>query len=285
MTSSNHSSTDSDPLSGSTGADDRFVDSVFDPAAAAAGGTGPASAVPPQGADGTGPDDVERDPVEDLDSVADELAAAARAYAPVQLEPGSAASVPTRSPDELTAELAKRVGLDLDAGRTTAELPPAAGGPIPTAGPGSGQAPGPGSGPGSGPGHDVPISALGDAPDPPALPTPPLPPPAVVNQTPAAATEAAAVEPPRQSAAPIEPEWHPVDQVAVRKLGGFNFLSVGQWTTLPRDEKARLIKGNLVQFLYEGDPVGVRPALLWFKRLSQADEAGPDDPPTRPARR
>jgi len=93
-----------------------------------------------------------------------------------------------------------------------------------------------------------------------------------------------APEPP--AAPPVEREddakaGHPVDQIAVRKLGGFNFLSIGQWSTLPRDERARLLKGGLVMFLFEGEEVPVRPALLWLQQIARSESTGPDDPPTR----
>lgn len=66
----------------------------------------------------------------------------------------------------------------------------------------------------------------------------------------------------------------PVDQVAVRKLGGFNFLSVAQWAVLPRDEKARLIKSESVIFLNEGENVPLRSALMFFKGLNTDPEDG-----------
>ena len=64
------------------------------------------------------------------------------------------------------------------------------------------------------------------------------------------------------------PAGDPVDQIAVRKLGGFNFMSIPQWMMLPRDEKARLIKGELVTFMYEGEEVSLRAALLYLKSLN-----------------
>ncbi len=68
----------------------------------------------------------------------------------------------------------------------------------------------------------------------------------------------------------------PVDQVAIRKLGGFNFLSVAQWAALPRDEQARLIKSDAVAFLYEGEPVPLRAALLYIRSLNQDVDPGFD---------
>lgn len=65
------------------------------------------------------------------------------------------------------------------------------------------------------------------------------------------------------------PAGDPVDQIAVRKLGGFNFLSIPQWMALPRDEKARLIKGELVTFMYEGEEVSLRAALLFLQSLNR----------------
>lgn len=69
-------------------------------------------------------------------------------------------------------------------------------------------------------------------------------------------------------------EPRPVDQVAIRKLGGFNFISPTQWSVLSREERARLIKGDLVIFLYEGERVPTKPALLYFRSLTRAQSAG-----------
>ncbi len=72
--------------------------------------------------------------------------------------------------------------------------------------------------------------------------------------------------------------------VAVRKLGGFNFLSIGRWSGLPRDQRARLLKGGRVLFLMEGEEVPARPALLWLQYLARAEaeevEEG-EEPSTR----
>ncbi len=73
------------------------------------------------------------------------------------------------------------------------------------------------------------------------------------------------------------PVGDPVDQIAVRKLGGFNFLSIPQWMALPRDEKARLIKGELVTFMYEGEEVSLRAALLFLQSLNRDDGDRPND--------
>ncbi len=67
------------------------------------------------------------------------------------------------------------------------------------------------------------------------------------------------------------PVGDPVDQIAVRKLGGFNFLSIPQWMAMPKDEKARLIKGELVTFMYEGEEVSLRAALLYLQSLNRDD--------------
>ncbi len=64
-------------------------------------------------------------------------------------------------------------------------------------------------------------------------------------------------------------ESRPVDQIAVRKLGGFNFITPMQWVELPREERARLIKGELVTFLNQGEPVPTRSALLFLRALAQ----------------
>jgi hypothetical protein len=108
-------------------------------------------------------------------------------------------------------------------------------------------------------------------PTPPVEPAPLVPPPAEQPPAPTVGSES-------QDA---DPQTHPVDQIAVRKLGGFNFLSVGQWSALPRDERARLVKGGLAMFLFEGEEVDVRPALLWLKQLARSEADDPNDPTVR----
>lgn len=56
-----------------------------------------------------------------------------------------------------------------------------------------------------------------------------------------------------------------VDQVAVRKLGGFNFLTVAQWSAMSRDDRLRLIKAGSVVFLNQGREVPLKPALRYIQ--------------------
>lgn len=56
-----------------------------------------------------------------------------------------------------------------------------------------------------------------------------------------------------------------VDQIALRKLGGFNFIEPKDWFEMPSSEQAELIKGGRVEFLYQGDHVPVRKALEWLQ--------------------
>ncbi len=108
---------------------------------------------------------------------------------------------------------------------------------------------------------------------------PPSSPP--IERAPLAPEPPVAPVPPRAEPEDEAKAVHPVDQIAVRKLGGFNFLSIGQWSALPRDERARLLKGGLVMFLSEGEEVPVRPALLWLQQIARSEAVGPDDPPVR----
>ncbi len=71
-----------------------------------------------------------------------------------------------------------------------------------------------------------------------------------------------------------------VDQVALRKLGGFNFITPLQWIAIERDERMRLIKSEAVVFLSEGDEVPLRSALQYLKDLSDGLPQGP--PPQAP---
>ena len=60
---------------------------------------------------------------------------------------------------------------------------------------------------------------------------------------------------------PPEERLAEVDQVAIRKLGGFNFLEPAQWQSLSRDERMKLIKSGSVSFLSQGEEVPLREAL------------------------
>lgn len=64
-----------------------------------------------------------------------------------------------------------------------------------------------------------------------------------------------------------------VDQVAIRKLGGFNFLDVNQWAALSRDDRMKLIKAGAVLFLFQGEEVPIKPALLYFKLIGEQTAA------------
>lgn len=166
------------------------------------------------------------------------------------------------------------------------------------AGPGQ-HAPGPdGSSPAVGAGEPVGPTTGSTEPTPPVEPVGPAgaghlsPGPGPADRPPSSpAVEQAPLVPPPAEEPPApavasdgqgaDQQTHPVDQIAVRKLGGFNFLSVGQWSALPRDERARLVKGGLAMFLFEGEEVDVRPALLWLKQLARSEADDPNDPTVR----
>ncbi|MEM9615614.1 MAG: hypothetical protein AAF962_19655 [Actinomycetota bacterium] len=65
-------------------------------------------------------------------------------------------------------------------------------------------------------------------------------------------------------------EAHPVDKIAVRKLGGFNLITPEQWGAISAADRKELIKTNMVTFLYEGEEVPLKPALLGIRRQLQA---------------
>ncbi len=70
---------------------------------------------------------------------------------------------------------------------------------------------------------------------------------------------------------PEEPIYR-VDQVAIRKLGGFNFLQVEQWLEMPKDDRMRLIKSGVVTFLNDGQETPLRPALEYLQSLNPPAE-------------
>lgn len=85
---------------------------------------------------------------------------------------------------------------------------------------------------------------------------------------------------------------HPVDQIAIRKLGGFNLILPEEWSGMGSDDRRDLIKGGLVTFLFEGVEVPLKAALLGLKRqqelraqANQTDRSrmGSTQPAPRPA--
>lgn len=85
---------------------------------------------------------------------------------------------------------------------------------------------------------------------------------------------------------PSEPEpansrLQHVDQVAIRKVGGFNFLSTQQWLEVDRERRMGWIKADRVVFLSQGAEVPLRSALLYLKALGQ-QATGPADEDLRP---
>ena len=67
-----------------------------------------------------------------------------------------------------------------------------------------------------------------------------------------------------------ESEAHPGDSIALRKLGGFNLISLEQWAEIDAGERKELIRSGMVTFLYEGEEVPLKAALLGIRRQLQA---------------
>ena len=63
-------------------------------------------------------------------------------------------------------------------------------------------------------------------------------------------------------------EMHMVDRVAVRKLGGFNFLSPEQWNAMSARARKKAIDDQTATFMCDGEPVPLRSALLYLKWLA-----------------
>ena len=64
---------------------------------------------------------------------------------------------------------------------------------------------------------------------------------------------------------------HPVDQIAIRKRNGYNFITPAQWIATDRQTRAELIRSDQVLFLHQGEQVAVRAALLWLRADGGAD--------------
>lgn len=73
--------------------------------------------------------------------------------------------------------------------------------------------------------------------------------------------------PPRQR--PLDDEPHPVDQIAIRKLGGFNVITPDRWRELDRDHRLALLRDGLVTFLHQGEDVPAKAALLWLRSTTR----------------
>jgi hypothetical protein len=85
---------------------------------------------------------------------------------------------------------------------------------------------------------------------------------------------------PLPAASRIPPELPPedrlpdVDQVAIRKLGGFNFLEPEQWQSIDRNERMQMIKAGTVTFLSQGEDVPLRDALQSLQEAFGESRAG-----------
>ncbi len=64
-----------------------------------------------------------------------------------------------------------------------------------------------------------------------------------------------------------------IDQIAIRKLGGFNFLQPEQWSAMSRDDRMRLIKSGVVTFLSNGEDIPLREALQALQAASERSRA------------
>lgn len=76
----------------------------------------------------------------------------------------------------------------------------------------------------------------------------------------------------REPAVPAEDVPQEVDQIAIRKLGGFNFVDVNQWAAMSRGERMKLIKNGSVVFLFQGREVALKPALLYIQAVTERAE-------------
>ncbi len=69
----------------------------------------------------------------------------------------------------------------------------------------------------------------------------------------------------------FEEPLQPIDQIAIRKLGGFNFLTIRQWEELTSEMQMRRIQREEVVFLSRGQEVPVREALSYLKSLRNTE--------------
>ncbi|MEL7158912.1 MAG: hypothetical protein AAFN30_20285 [Actinomycetota bacterium] len=59
--------------------------------------------------------------------------------------------------------------------------------------------------------------------------------------------------------------------MAIRKLGGFNLITPEQWSAMSTDSRRKLIKAGVVNFLFEGDEVPLKAALLGLRRQQELE--------------
>lgn len=77
----------------------------------------------------------------------------------------------------------------------------------------------------------------------------------------------------REPEVPVDDVPQEIDQIAVRKLGGFNFIDIPQWSAMSRGERMKLIKNGSVVFLFQGREVPLKPALLYIQAYTEQAEA------------
>ncbi|MEM7274604.1 MAG: hypothetical protein AAF547_16070 [Actinomycetota bacterium] len=60
-----------------------------------------------------------------------------------------------------------------------------------------------------------------------------------------------------------------VDRIAIRKIGGFNFLTPEQWNAMSSKARRKAVEDQSVSFLCDGEAVPLRPALEYLKWVSE----------------
>jgi len=61
-------------------------------------------------------------------------------------------------------------------------------------------------------------------------------------------------------------DLRPIDQIAIRRTGGFVFVDLQGWIGMLRSEQSDLLKEQRVTFLSDGEKVPVRNALRWIQQ-------------------
>ena len=64
-------------------------------------------------------------------------------------------------------------------------------------------------------------------------------------------------------------ESRPIDVIAIKKSGGYVFLTPSEWSATATDDRMAAIKERRVIFLSDEEPVSIRSALEWLKEHPQ----------------
>lgn len=60
-------------------------------------------------------------------------------------------------------------------------------------------------------------------------------------------------------------EGHPIEQIMVKRVGGWTMVSLDQWREMLAIEQKELVTEGRVRFVHQDSEVPIRDALLWLE--------------------